>query len=140
MLKQIVALTEAESVVSNEMYSNINKTRVALLATLKKWSLKSDLLAATVPPNQAIFTIDVQKWLRPEDISELTDDLKTTIERAKIPGELFKIVDNSFGSEFVEAMLSGLRPGMKSIPVESFFPTFQFEVTWKNVVSRKVRK
>lgn len=47
-----------------------------------------------------------------------------------------EIGEVSVGENFVEAILSGLRPGMPVI-AEAFFPTISYEVKWKNIMKCK---
>ena len=138
MLKNLIQLIEETGAVSNEMQRNIRITTKAIEAAVKSWMTRKETIQVAVhSPNRAVFTLELRQWLRPETIDDVCKEMHDAIKNAKIPGEVFKIEDNSIGSEFVEALLSGLSPGMKPIKPEAFFPTFQFNVTWKNIVSRK---
>lgn len=82
--------------------------------------------------------VDFQHWLRPETIGDVYDEMRNIILKADTEGHIFSVSagDHAVGEHFVEAILSGLRPGMP-VKAEVFFPTISYEIKWKNVISRK---
>lgn len=137
MLKDLLALREEAPSVSNEMYQNINKTRVALEKGLKSWfEQKEQVKVEVLSANSAKYTVEFNYWMRPEMIEDVGKTAEEIVKAAKIPGEVFKIDVDGTGPEYVEAMLGSLRKGMKPIRVEAFFPDLYITVTWKNIVSR----
>jgi hypothetical protein len=77
--------------------------------------------------------------MHPEDINEAYSDITRAIVKADVNGHIQKQEETGSGANFVEALLTGLRPGMKPVMVEAFFPTLMFDITWKNIVSSKGR-
>jgi hypothetical protein len=88
-------------------------------------------------PYKARITIDFQRVMDPKSIIAADEDFEFALSTADVNGHIHKLeVGNSNGPEFVEAFLSGLRPGMK-LNAEAFFPTLEYVVTFKQVISRK---
>lgn len=87
--------------------------------------------------HEATMTIDFQNWMRPETIDDADDMFKDALKGADVNGHIHKLeVGNAHGSHFVEAMLSGLKPGM-NIKSEAFFPTLEYVITFKKIMSRR---
>jgi hypothetical protein len=95
-------------------------------------------LSVTVDsPYKATVTIDFQNWMRPETIDDVDEMFKDALKRADVNGHIHQLeVGAAHGSEFVEAMLSGLKPGM-SLKAEAFFPTLEYVITFKQIVSKR---
>lgn len=95
-------------------------------------------LSVTVQkPYEATVTIDFQNWLRPESIDDADKMFKEALKDADVNGHIHKLeVGAAHGSEFVEAMLSGIKPGM-TIKAEAFFPTLEYVITFKQIMSRR---
>lgn len=90
-----------------------------------------------VKPYEAKMTIEFQNYLDPKSIDYADDDFKDALKRADVNGHIHKLeVGNATGSEFVEALLSGLKPGM-NVKSEAFFPTLEYVITFKQIVSRR---
>ena len=90
-------------------------------------------------PLKVQIIIEMQKFMHPESIEDAYSELTRTITKADVNGHIHKLEESGSGTQFVEALLTGLRPGMKPIMVEAFFPTIMFDITWKNIVSSKGR-
>jgi hypothetical protein len=74
--------------------------------------------------------------MHPEDIDAVDDDFKFALKQADVDGHIFKLeVGNATGSHFVEAMISGLKPGM-TVKAEAFFPTLEYEITFKQIMKK----
>ena len=84
---------------------------------------------------QLIF--DMQRYMHPEDIQNAYEDVSDAINKADVDGHIHKLEESGHGHEFVEALLTGLRPGMAPIKVDAFFPTLMWDITWKQIVSKK---
>ena len=139
MLKELLALNESAEV-SREMQTNINRAATAIRKTMKPWfENKETLSVQTLSENSAKFTIEFNHWMRPETILDANEEFEDAIKKSDVNGHIHKIEEgNSTGEHFVEALLSGLRPGMK-VKVEAFFPTMEKIVTWK-IVTRRPKK
>lgn len=88
-------------------------------------------------PYEARMTIEFQNVLDPKSIDYADEDFKDALKRADVNGHIHKLeVGNATGSEFVEAILSGLKPGMM-VKADAFFPTLEWVITFKQIVSRK---
>ena len=140
MLKELLRLAEESTAVSKEIQSNINRTAKAIRTELKSYfEQKEQVRVEVVAPNKAIFGIEFNRFMHPEDIVEMHKDLVDAIKKADVDGHVFKIEDTgSSGEGTVEAILGGLRRGMKVIP-EAFFPTVEYTVTW-TIVTRRLKK
>lgn len=83
---------------------------------------------------KAKITLELQHWRHPEDIEAIDEDFKFAIQQADENKHIFKLeVGDATGSQFAEALLSGLRPGM-TVKAEAFFPTFEYIVTFKQLM------
>ena len=140
MLQELLRLAEESTAVSKEIQSNISRTTKALKIALKSYfEQKEQVRVEVVAPNKAIFGIEFNHFMDSKDIVEMHKDFVDAIEKADVNGHVFKIEDTgSSGEGTVEAMLSGLRKGMKLIP-EAFFPTVEYTVIW-TVVTRRPKK
>lgn len=87
--------------------------------------------------HKAKFVLDFERAVRPEDLKAIDEDFRDSIRQSDKEGHIFKIEDGdaSSGYEFGEVLLYSLRPGMK-VSAEAFFPTLEYVVTWKQIVSR----
>jgi hypothetical protein len=97
---------------------------------------KSKAELKPVKDNMVELIFEMQRFMHPEDIKAAYEDVTDAIKRADTEGHIFKLEETGSGEHFVDAMLGGLRPGMKPIMVEAFFPTFMWDITWKNIVSK----
>lgn len=95
-------------------------------------------LSVTVQKShEATMTIDFQNWLRSEAIDDADKMFKDALKDADVNGHIHSLeVGAAHGSEFVEALLSGLKPGM-NVKSEAFFPTLEYVITFKQIVSRR---
>lgn len=140
MLKELLRLTEESTAVSKEMQLNITKTRIALEKELKSWFERGEKVQVqATSANSARYTIEFNYWMRPETILDVAKTAEEVVRAAKIPGELFKVEVDHTGEYAVEAMLGGIRRGIM-IKSEAFFPDFEIDVIWKNIVSRGSKK
>ena len=88
-------------------------------------------------PYAATISIDFQNFMHPADIDAADENFKDALKKADVNGHIHKLeTGNSVGSNFVEVVLSGLKPGM-TVKAEAFFPYLAFEVTFKQIVSRR---
>ena len=85
---------------------------------------------------KATIYVDFERFMHEEDINGAYEEFKDAINKADTDGHIFKLTDEGHGAQFVNALLTGLRPGM-TVKAEAFFPTLGYEITWKNIVSRK---
>lgn len=141
MLKELLALNESVEP-TPDIKKKISRTLKAITAALKPYcEVKGETVKVTVlAPNKAQFTIDFKHWMRPETIHDVNEEFEAAIKKSDEEGHIHKISvgDAAHGDHYIEALLSGLRPGMK-LTAEAFFPTAEFEVTWKQVTTRKSR-
>jgi hypothetical protein len=136
MLKELLALNE-DVAVSREMQTNINRTTKAVKAEIKRYSERKEQVELTIQaPNKATYLIEINRYMHPEDIVAMHKDLVDAIRSSDENGHIHSVEDTgSTGEHAAEAVLTGLRKGMKVLP-EAFFPTVQYTVTWKQIVSR----
>jgi hypothetical protein len=139
MLKELLALNESAEV-SREMQQNFNRTAAAIRKELKPFfEQKETVKVEVLSPNSAKFTIDFNYWLREETIRDVHQEFEDAIKKSDVNGHIQSIEEgNSHGDQYVEALLSGLRRGMK-VKVEAFFPTAEKIVTWQ-IVTRRPKK
>lgn len=78
--------------------------------------------------------------MHPEDVEAVCSDITDTIYDADVDGHINKLEEDGSGPQYAEALLQGLKPGMKPIMVEAFFPTFIWEITCKNIISFKGKR
>lgn len=140
MLKELLALREETDVVSKEMYTNINRTTKAVKTEIKRYSEQKEQVIVTVDaPNKATYLIEFNGYMDPADIVSMHKDLVDAIKASDVNGHIHSVEDTgSSGEGTVEAILGGLRKGMKVLP-EAFFPTVQYTVTWQ-IVTRRPKK
>ena len=138
MINDLLRLLEDHPVISHEMRTNFNRTATKIRQQLKPFlSNKEALQVEVLAENSVKYSIEFKHWMRPEEILDMHNVCEQAIRGADINGHIQAIEEgNSTGEHFVEAMLSGLRPGMK-LKVEAFYPTMEKIVTWKVVTSRK---
>lgn len=140
MLKELLALREETDVVSKEMYTNISRTTKAVKTEIKRYSeQKEQVIVKVDAPNKATYLIEFNRYMDPKDIVSMHKDLVDAIKASDVNGHIQSIEDTgSSGEGTVEAILGGLRKGMKVLP-EAFFPTVQYTVTWQ-IVTRRPKK
>jgi hypothetical protein len=136
MLKELIALNE--EVMSYDMTRNVNRTASSIRKNLKSYfERKEQVVVKTIGPFEASFTIDFNYWMRPETILEVHKEFVDAIKASDINGHIHAIEDgNSTGEHYVEAMLGGIKRGMK-ISAEAFFPTMEYVVKWKQIIKKK---
>jgi hypothetical protein len=127
------------ALVSNNIDKYATRTKRAVEAALKSWmEVRGEKVEMTkLAENKFQFEIDFQHWMRSETIADVNREFEDAIRRSDKEGHIFKIEADGVGDEFVEALLSGLRPGMK-LTAEAFFPLVSFTVTW-TVVTRRAK-
>ena len=137
MLQELLRLAEETSAVSKEMQSNINRATKAVKTEIKRYSEQREQVVVSVQaPNKATYLIEFNSYMDPQDIVSMHKDLVDAIKASDENGHIHSIEDTgSSGEGTVEAILGGLRRGMKVLP-EAFFPTVEYTVTWKQIVSR----
>lgn len=125
-----------ESVLQDSVSKKANRALSASKKALKSFG-KFKVEMNVLSPLSVEIVVEFQQWLREESIQDAYDKFIYAIKQSDTDGHIEKIEDgNGNGPKFVEALLSGLRPGYKVI-AEAFFPTLAYEVTWKNVVTKK---
>lgn len=98
---------------------------------------KEQLEVEQLTPFSCRFTIEFNHFMHREDIEWMHKDIIDAIKRADEEGDMFSYDDEgSTGSEYVAAVLSGLRPDSKVNP-RAFFPTVVYTVKWKEVIRKK---
>ena len=114
-----------------------SKTLKAVKAILKSYG-KANVQMNVLSETSVEFVADFQHVVSPSGIQNVYVDMKHAITSADAEGYIssIEIGEVSVGEHFVEAILSGLRPGMPVI-AEAFFPTISYEVKWKNIINRK---
>lgn len=106
------------------------------LSSLFKEKLSPKLEVKVESAYKARVTLELQRFAHPKDIDAIEEDFKFALEQADVNGHIFKIeLGNSNGPNFVEALVSGLRPGM-TVKAEAFFPTFEYEITFKQIMKK----
>jgi hypothetical protein len=105
---------------------------------LKSWLTHGEKVQVTALGSHKVsFRIDFKYWMRSSTIDDVDEEFKYAITKSVDADHVFSIeIGASTGPEFVEAMLSGIRPGML-LHAEAFFPEIEYIVTWKQIVSRK---
>jgi hypothetical protein len=128
-------LTESEAAPAFAKY--LKKAEKHVRSELaSEFRLKPKFEVKVVSPYKAIMTLDIQHFMHPEDIDATDDDFKFALNQADTEGHIFKLeVGNATGSHFVEAMISGLKPGM-TVKAEAFFPTLEYEITFKQIMKK----
>lgn len=113
------------------------KTLNAIKKALNSYG-KVDIQVNVLTETSVEYVADFKHWLQPESIRDVYQEMKDAIMRSDTEGHLFSVQvgEVSVGEHFVEAILSGLRPGMPVI-AEAFFPTISYEVKWKNIMKHK---
>lgn len=125
--------------VSNDIDKYAKRTERAINAALKSWfEVRGERVVVNKEAENVFrFVIDFNHWMRPSTIADVYREFEDAIKRSDKEGHMKSVEQgNSVGDEFVEAMLSGLRPGMK-LTAEAFFPTLEYVVTWQVVTRRK---
>lgn len=92
-----------------------------------------------VKDNKIEIIFEMQHFMHPGDIKNAYEDVTDAIKKADTEGHIFDLQETGSGENFVEALLTGLRPGMKPVMVEAFFPTFMWDITWKQIISKGKR-
>jgi hypothetical protein len=128
-------LNEMSPVLTPVISKKATKTFNAVKKALKPYG-PAVFEMKTLSETSVEITADFQRWLAPETILDAYQEMEYTIKKADEEGHLFKVeVGNGVGADFVEAILSGLRPGMP-VKAEAFFPLLAYEVTWKNIIKK----
>lgn len=137
----LVQLHEADmATVSNNIDKYAKRTERAINDALKSWfEIRGEKVVVTKEADNVFrFTIDFKHWMRSSTIADVDREFEDAIKRSDKEGHMKSVeLGNANGDEFVEALLSGLRPGMKVI-AEAFFPTLEYVVTW-TVVTRRAK-
>lgn len=129
-------LNEMSPVLTPVISKKASKTLNAVKKALKPYG-KADVQMNVLSETSVEIVADFHLWLRPETILDAYQEMEYSIKKADEEGHLFSVtVGNGVGADFVEAILSGLRPGMP-VKAEAFFPTLAYEVKWKNVIKKK---
>jgi hypothetical protein len=110
----------------------------AFTAEVKKYSRGANAkISMTVTGEfSAKVHADMNLWMRPESMESVWEDTLYAIEKADDAGHIKSITEDGSGPEYSEAILSGLRPGMK-LTAEAFFPVIGYEIEWKKIISKK---
>lgn len=121
--------------------AKIEKNLQKILKAVKKEATRFNKHSIEViahGPFKAEVAVHFERYMSPESINDITNEIKSAIIDADENGHIFKLDygDLCHGENFAEALLTGLRPGM-SLKAEALFPTVSFEITWKNIVSSK---
>ena len=130
-------LTEMQDIVLIPM---VSKKSAKLLQRMKKAVLQygpATVTARPISPTTVEFIAEFHRWLRPDSIEDVYSDMAHEVHLLDEEGWVHTDGpgDNAVGAEFVEAILMGLRKGMK-LDAEAFFPTLSYEVKWKNIISK----
>lgn len=96
---------------------------------------KNTVTLNVLTETSARIDIDFHQWMRAESITDIYDELSYLIKKTDVEGYINSLEEVGHGAEFVEALLSGLKPGM-SLRAEAFFPTISFEIKWKNIIKK----
>ena len=133
-LKQFLTEAEFTPDVAKKVKRAENKIKSALKSYMNH---KEKLVTVCESPNKVRFTVDFNRWYHPEDIDYMNDEFEDALKSLKSDDNIHSIeTGNSHGSEFVEALLSGLHPGMAPVQVNAFFPTVEFVVTYKTMLKK----
>lgn len=131
-------LTEGEAVPQFAKYLRSAERKIRKeMSSYFRHDPQPKLLIEVISPYVARVTLEFQNWLDPKSIDYADSDLKDALEKSDINGHIHKLeVGNATGSEFVEAMISGLKPGM-TVKAEAFFPVLEYVITFKQVITKK---
>lgn len=116
----------------------ISKKATRTFNTVKKESKrfgKANAEMKVLSETSVRIDLDFQHWMRPESIDDAYDELSYAIKKVDVEGHIHSLDEVGHGAEFVEALLTGLKPGMK-LSAEAFFPTLSFEIKWKNIIKK----
>lgn len=114
------------------------KTVNAVKQGMRELSIgKASVTMNVMSPLKVEIIVEFPKWLDSSTIRIVYDEFERAIKNADVDGHIQKLeLGNGVGEEFVEALLQGLKPGMK-LNAEAFFPTFAYEITWQNILPKK---
>ena len=98
-----------------------------------KYKIRLEVLSS----NKVDIILAFERCIHEKDLKAIDEDLKFAIEQSDKEGHVFKIEDSTqaHGYQYLDALLSGLRPGM-TLKAEAFFPSLGYEVTWKQIMKR----
>lgn len=113
----------------------MNKVVKAFTTELKRFDKSAKVEVTTDGPFKATVVAELNHWMRPEDINAMWEDLTDAVKKADDNGHIHSLEEHGSGEEFVEALLSSLKPGMK-LKAEAFFPTVGFKITWKQIIKK----
>lgn len=126
-------LDEMVNVLTPPTAKKAAKTLSAFKKRIKSFG-KAEVEMKLLSPTSVEIVAEFQHWLSPESIDDVYSEMEDVIKKADTEGHIMTVeVGNGVGANFVEAILSGLRPGMP-VKAEAFFPTIAFEVKWKNLM------
>lgn len=131
-------MTNTSTTVLNTVIAkNATRTLNAVKTILKSYG-KANIYMNVLSETSVEIVADFQHIVSPGGIQNVYIDMKYAINSADKEGYIssIEIGEVSVGENFVEAILSGLRPGMPVV-AEAFFPTISYEVKWKNIMKRK---
>lgn len=127
-------LLEVKAMLNPEAAKKTNRSFAAAKKCAGRFmKFKAQLIEMS--PTSAKIYIEAQHWLPSESIVDAFKEINDAIVASDTQGHLASVVEDGSGEHFLEAVLSSLRPGQPVI-AEAFFPTFIFEITWKNIVSK----
>lgn len=134
MLKQLIQLRE-EVTLTPDITKKVKKAEKSILSYMKSYMGHREKLVTKVEgPNKVRFTVDFNRWYHPEDIDYMNEEFEDALKVRKDEDNIHSIEQgNGHGSKFVEALLSGLQPGMDPVQVDAFFPTVEWVVTYKTM-------
>jgi hypothetical protein len=124
-------------VLNTVIAKNATRTLTAVKTILKSYG-KANIYMNVLSETSVEIVADFQHIVSPGDIQNVYIDMKSAINSADKEGYIssIEVGEVSVGENFVQAILSGLRPGMPVV-AEAFFPTISYEVKWKNIMKRK---
>lgn len=132
-LKSFLTESEAAPAFAKYLKKAEKHVRSELASTFRT---KPKFEVKVISPYKATMTLDMQQFMHPQDIDAVAEDFKFALKQADTESHVFKIEDGaSHGSNFVEAILGGLRPGM-TVKAEAFFPTIEYEITFKQIMKK----
>lgn len=108
----------------------------AFTAEVKRYSHVAKVKMTVTGEFSAEVHAEMNLWMRPMSMDGVWEDTLDAIKKADDAGHIKSIVEDGTGSEYSEALLSGLRPGMK-LTAEAFFPTIGYKIEWKQIISKK---
>ena len=133
-------LTEVSAVaLAPEVQAKANKIFSAVKRETPRFG-KAKFELKPVSEYSAQIIVEFQRFMHPENIDDTYENITYTIEKADVDGHIKILEEAGVGSGFVEALLSGLRPGMAPVMVEAFFPTLIWDITWKKIISSKNKR